>query len=259
MMVRSVRANQWVVHDMRLSAGQLNAVVRETFRSTARSLFEFWHMFTEPQSVIDLVEFDPSFMECIQRAKRGESGTLLVAPHMSNFDLVGRAIALRGLELHILSYPQPPGGYRVQNRLRQVPGLHITPMSIQALREASETLRANKVVITGIDRPLPTGLDAKYRPRFFNRPAALPVFHIRLALKHNIPITILGGARRADGCYRVWASDPIPMQRDNNLVNEIVQNAENVLAVLASFIRQAPEQWAMFYPVWPETLDQTPG
>lgn len=259
MIVRAVRANQWVVHDMRISTQQLNTAVRETFRSTARSLFEFWHLFPEPQAVLDLVEFEPSFMECIRRANREESGTLLVCPHMSNFDLVGRALVLRGLNLHILSYPQPPGGYRWQNRLRQIPGMMITPMSIEALRKASETLRANKVVITGVDRPLPTGENAKYRPRFFDHPAALPVFHIRLALKHNLPITVVGSARKTDGCYRVWASDPIPMLRYNNLGDEIVQNAEAVLRVIASYIHQAPDQWAMFYPVWPETIDQVPG
>ncbi len=259
MMVRSVRANQWIVHDMHLSSQQLNILVRDTFRSAARSLYEFWHYFTDPQKVMDMVDFEPSFVECIQRAQKGESGTLLVAPHMSNFDLVLRAAALRGLELHILSYPQPPGGYRWQNRLRQLPSLLVTPMSIQALRQASETLRANKVVLTGVDRPLATGEDAKYRPRFFGRAAALPVFHIRLALKHNIPIVVLGGTRKPDGCYRIWASDPIPMQRHSDLVQETVQNAEAVLSVIADYIRMAPEQWAMFYPVWPEVLEQVPG
>jgi len=113
--------------------------------------------------------------------------------------------------------------------------------------------------VTGVDRPLSTSEDAKYRPRFFGRAAALPVFHIRLALKHNLPIIVVGGARKANGCYSVWASDPIPMQRHSDMVQETVQNAEAVLAVIADYIRQAPEQWAMYYPVWPETLDQAPG
>jgi lauroyl/myristoyl acyltransferase len=69
----------------------------------------------------------------------------------------------------------------------------------------------------------------------------------------------LGGARKANGCYHVWASEPIPMRHYNDLVEEIVQNAETVLTVVASFIQQAPDQWAMFYPVWPETMDQVPG
>lgn len=259
MMVRSVRANQWVVHDMHIAREQLNTLVRETFRSSARSLYEFWHLFTNPKAVVDHVEFEPSFLECIKHAQKRESGTIIVVPHMSNFDLIGRAAVLRGLELHILSYPQPPGGYRWQNRLRELPGLLVTPMSVDALRKASETLRANRVVLTGVDRPLSNTGDVKYRPRFFGRPATLPVFHIRLALKHNLPIVVLGGARKPDGRYTVWASDPIPMQRHTDLVQETVQNSESVLSVVAENIRKAPDQWAMFYPVWPEILDTVPG
>ncbi len=258
LMVKSVRANQWVIHNRQLNAAQLNQFVRETFRSSARSLYEFWHNFSDPRAVQDMVEFDPSFIECFDRARSEKSGTLLVMAHMCNFDIVGRAFTLRGLEMQILSYPQPPGGYRWQNHLRELPGMTITPMSIQALRQASQTLRANKVVLTGVDRPLPITEEGKYRPRFFGIAAAMPVFHIRLALKHNLPITVLGACRKADGCYRVWASDPIPMQRQPDLVQETVQNAENILAVVADYIRKAPDQWAMYYPIWPETIDQIP-
>lgn len=259
MMVRAVRANQWVIHDMRINREQLNILVRDTFRSSAYSLYEFWHLFTNPKAVIDQVEFQPSFLECIQRAQKHESGTIIVVPHISNFDLIGRAAVLRGLELHILSYPQPPGGYRWQNRLRELPGLLVTPMSVEALRRASDTLSENRVVLTGVDRPLSNIDKGKYRPHFFGRPATLPVFHIRLALKHNLPIIVLGGARKPDGRYTVWASDPIPMQRHPDLIQETVQNSEAVLSVIAENIRKAPDQWAMFYPVWPETLDTAPG
>jgi KDO2-lipid IV(A) lauroyltransferase len=254
-MVRAVRANQCVVHGGRIPPGQLDTLVQETFRSSARSLYEFWHNFRNPRAVLEMVEFEPSFMECIERAKSGKSGTLLVTPHMCNFDLVGRAFTLRGLETQVLSYPMPPGGYRWQNQIRQMPGMLVTPMSMEALRMASQTLRAGKVVLTGVDRPLPSPEDSKYRLRFFDRLANMPVFHIRLAIKQNIPITVLGGCRKSDGRYRVWASAPIPMQRSADLVQETVQNAETVLNVISENIRRAPEQWAMYYPVWPEVLE----
>ncbi len=176
---------------------------------------------------------------------------------MSNFDLIGRAVVLRGLPLHILSYPQPNGGYRWQNELRQLPNMLVTPMSIEALRQASDTLRANRVVITGVDRPLPNP-DAKYRPRFFGLPSAMPVFHVRLALKHNLPVIVLSGHRQKNGRYCLWASEPIWMKRSTDLIEETVTNAEKVLTVIADFIRKYPQQWAMFYPVWPQVRASVP-
>lgn len=256
--VRAVRANQWTIHKCALTAKDLDHLTSDTFRSTGQSLYEFWHYFNSPKKIMEMVEFEPSFIRCFEQAQRRERGTLLVVPHMSNFDLIGRAVVLRGLNLHILSYPQPPGGYRWQNNLRQLPGLKVTPMSIQAIRQASETLRSGQTVLTGVDRPLPAGEDAKYRVRFFGKPATMPVFHIRLAIKHDLPITVLGGCRMPDGCYRLWASEPIPMRRSSDLVEETVQNAEMILTIIADFIRRAPQQWAMFYPVWPEMLDQVP-
>lgn len=254
-MVRAVRANQWVLHGGDVSPTKLERLVRETFRSSARSMYEFWHYYKDSSTVLDMVEFDPSMDRCIERALQEKDGTLMVGPHITNFDMVGRALALRGMKMQVLSYPQPPGGYRWQNQIRELDGVTVTPMSIQALRKASETLRAGDTVLTGVDRPLPTDEKAKYRPRFFGRAASLPVFYIRLALKHNLPITILGGCRKPDGRYYVWASGPIHMQRSNDLVEETLTNTETVLAAVSQVIRRAPKQWAMFYPVWPEVMN----
>lgn len=256
-MVRSCRANQWVVHNELPSASELDQLVRQTYRSTARSLYEFWHFYRNARDVLDMVEFDQSFMKIVDQGRSEKRGTLMVVPHLSNFDLIGRAAVFNGINLHILSYPRPPGGYRWQNALRQLPGLTVTPMSIEALRQASDTLRSGGIVVTGVDRPL-TNDESKYQVRFFGRLASLPVFHIRLALKHDLPIVVVGGCRKENGHYQVWASEPIPMERSTDLVQETVHNAESVLDQLACFIRKAPDQWAMFYPVWPEALDQMP-
>ncbi len=258
LMVQAVRANQWVIHNEKVRSDELDSLVQHVFRSIGRSLYDFYHFLNHPKAVSGMVEFDPSFEIAFKKGRQEKQGTLFVAPHMSNFDLIGRAIVLRGLPLQILSYPQPAGGYRWQNGLRVLPGLRVTPVSIEALRQASETLRNNMAVITGVDRPLPNQ-ESKYRPRFYGREAAMPVFHIRLALKHHIPITVLGGCRKEDGHYCVFASEPIELQPYPDLVEETVKNAETILSVIAQFIRKAPDQWAMLYPVWPETLSEPPG
>lgn len=255
-LVQTVRANQWVVHNGKVDDTELDCLVRETFRSSARSMYEFWHYYRNPEKLLQMVEMDPSMEAFVQEALQQKTGSLVVAPHISNFDLVARAMALRGVKIHALSYPQPPGGYRWQNQLRRIPGLLVTPMSIQAMRKASETLRKGWTVVTAVDRPLPQGADAKYRPRFFGRPAALPVFYTRLALKANLPVIVAGVCRKSDGRYHVWASDPIPMRPSDNLMEETIENTESILKAIADVIRQSPEQWAMFYPVWPEALDE---
>jgi hypothetical protein len=38
----------------------------------------------------------------------------------------------------------------------------------------------------------------------------------------------------------------------------MLHNAEKVLAVAEEFIRQAPQQWSVPLPVWPQVMDLVP-
>jgi len=254
--VNAVRANQWVVQGGSVTLDGLNQVVRQVYRSVLRSLYDFYHYLDQPDAVMRMVELDESMKKLLDRNRKPGKGLLMVVPHMTNFDLVGRAVALNGMKLQILSYPRPNSGYQRQNELRKLENINITPMSIDAFRQASEFLKAGGAVVTGVDRPLN---DGKYRPRFFGRPAALPVGHVRLAIKVKLPVVVISACRMPDGHYRVWAGDPIEMQPSDDLQEEITGNAETILAEVERGIRVAPEQWAMFYPVWGNNLQELSG
>jgi KDO2-lipid IV(A) lauroyltransferase len=206
-----------------------------------------------------LIVFSRQAEEMIVRTQRdpvsqhGSTGIVIVGIHLSNFDLVMQAAGALGLSVQVLSAAQPGSGYRWQNELRRQRGLEITPASITAVRQAVERLRSGGSVLTGIDRPI---FDSKHRPRFFGRPACLPVHHIYLALKAKAPIYLFASILSSDGVYRISASDPIKMRPYSDRETELLRNAEAVLEVAESFIRQAPQQWSMFFPVWPEALKE---
>jgi KDO2-lipid IV(A) lauroyltransferase len=251
---RAVRVNQWVVSCRQLRGRELDRVTESVFRFTGYVLYDFYHNINRPRVILDKVQFTPR-MERFLTRERFEGGCMFVVPHTGNFDLAGRAMALRGLEFQVLSYPQPPGGYKVQNKLREVPGMDVTPMSMESMRDASKRLANGGIVITGMDRPLP---ESNYHPRFFGIPAPMPVAYIRLAMKANVPIVVGAVKRIAGGRYLVDASEPIHMQRFDDLKTEMETNAESVLSRAEAFIRRAPQQWLMFYPVWPQFVPQVP-
>ena len=175
----------------------------------------------------------------------------MVAPHLSNFDLAGRAMALNGYKIQVLSYPQPRGGYQWQNQLRRDIGIDITPMSTESMRQAKARLQEGGGVITGLERPLPS---TNYYPKFFGHPAPVPVSYVRMALQTKSAVVVVACVGTPQENYFLECSDPIYMKPHEDAIQEIERNAERVLTAAEPFIRAHPEQWAMFYPVWPQVF-----
>jgi lauroyl/myristoyl acyltransferase len=63
---------------------------------------------------------------------------------------------------------------------------------------------------------------------------------------------------RPNGRCQILSSDLLEMQPHPDRDTEIIQNTERVLDIAADFIRQAPRQWAIFQPVWPESMAEVP-
>ncbi len=253
--VRAARANQWIISGRSLSSEELDAQTRETFRQTSRWLFDFYNNIDNYQAILDRVALSPKLVNFLTDRLGGDEGTILVAPHLSNFDFGGRALVLHGFDIQVLSYPQPHGGYQWQNKLRKDIGMNVTPMSLESMRAAKTRLRNGGVVVTGMDRPLDR---SNYHPRFFSFPAAVPTSYIRMALQTNSAVQVIACIGLPEKNYRVECSDLIYMEPDNDPVREIEKNAEKVLREAEKFIRAYPTQWAMFYPVWPFALEEMP-
>jgi len=253
--VRAARANQWIVSGRSLSSEELDAQTRETFRQTSRWLFDFYHNIDNHQTILDRVTLSPKLVKFLADRLGGDEGTIMVAPHLSNFDFGGRAMVLHGFDIQVLSYPQPHGGYQWQNKLRKDTGMNVTPMSTESMRAAKARLKNGGGVVTGMDRPLDR---SNYHPHFFGFPAAVPTSYVRMALQTNSAVLVIACIGLPEENYHVECSDLIYMEPDDDPVQEIEKNAEKVLHEAEKFIRAYPSQWAMFYPVWPSTLKEMP-
>jgi KDO2-lipid IV(A) lauroyltransferase len=254
-LVSAARANQWVVSGGNLSADELDLRVREMFRHTARAIYELNHFIHNPEMVSRLVQYDAVGRQIIERGQDEKRGMIVVGVHLGNFDFALRAAAIKGLRALVLTLPNLDGGYQLQYDMRKDLGMEILPASVSSFRQAVEHLRTGGVVLTGIDRPLTS---TKYRPQFFGHPASLPVQHISLALKARVPVVVAATMMQPDSSYRFKFSEPIEMVSHPDRRAEIVSNAESVLQVAEEYIRQAPQQWSMFFPVWPDVMELVP-
>lgn len=252
-MVRGIRANQWVIHNGELSPDQLDRLPVIVFQSAARSIFDCSYFLSRPKKLKSIVEFSPEAQKAFNRIRQNQP-CVIVCPHLSNFDLMGYALALNGLDVQVLSFPNPTGSYRLQNKFRKRVGINVTPMNLSAFRQARNRLRAGGSILTGLDRPLEGPQQEKYRPTFFGRECALPVAYVRMAKEAGAPVFVMAATSQPNQRYRLIGSEPIWMESFPDLETEILSNVNRVHSVAEPFIKSHAHQWAMFYPIWPQFL-----
>jgi phosphatidylinositol dimannoside acyltransferase len=253
---RAVRANQWVINGERPDKVELDHAVQEAFRSSAHSIFNLYHYKLDPGTLERLVVFDATAQQLTRRPEFDQRGLMLVALHLGDWDLALRALSFHGLRPIMLTIPDPQGSQRVEYELRRRTGMNLIPTSVGSLRHALKYLSQGGLVLTGIDRPIP---EPRLRPQFFGRPADLPVHHVFLAAKARVPVMVMVTIRLPDGKNHIYTSDPVEMESHPDADTELLYNAGKVLRISEDFIRQAPSQWSISLPVWPEALNQMPA
>jgi len=254
-LVRAVRANQSVLLGEGASTATLDRAVRDTLRSSARSLFDLYRYIDEPQAFDRMVVLEDGVPELISRAEYAKDGLVAVGPHLSSFDLLARWICGQIVRPLVLTLPNPRGGRRVEYEMRQQLGVHLVPSTVGGMRQAVRHLQQGGAVLTSLDRPIP---HPRVQPRFFGRPAAVPVHYVFLAMKAHVPLVVVATTLEEDGRYHVRRSDWIEMETNLEGDKQVLYNAEKVLRVAEGFIRRAPQQWAVPLPVWPSAADLVP-
>lgn len=252
----TLRANIAQVVGSQATAEQLDAMAESAIYHAGCTYYDMFHYGRDALRHYDIaLRTSPEVWEAVRAALHDRRGAILVGAHMSNFDLAAQWIAAQGVELQALSLTEPDWGMRVVNEIRRRRGLVVTPVGVEALRSALKRLRNGGVVVTGVDRPLSEHDDPIL---FFGRPAHLPTGHVRLALQTNAPILVACCVQEPTGRYALLLAPPLEMERTYDRNEDIRHNARRVLAILEDMIRQAPEQWLMFVPVWPEEAKGSP-
>ncbi|MCO6452200.1 MAG: hypothetical protein J5I90_15570 [Caldilineales bacterium] len=251
-LVHTVHQNLRVVLSESADQQEIEVTARAVFRNAGRAYFDFYRGVAKGRdSVLGSVMFTDRATEYLSQLGTLGGSAVVVNGHMSNFDLAGLAFSAQGVPTQALTFRAPSSGYDLQNQIRESWGLEITPVSVVALRQAIRRLRGGGLVVTGADRPDPTGAGEPLI--FFGHPAILPSGHIRLALQAGAPIAvaIVRNHTTRPHAYEVDVTPPFRLQMIGDRNETIRYYAQKILSILESAIREHPDQWLMFYPVWP--------
>ena len=254
-LTRSIRSNQCVVNGGSLSGPELARRTKQVLSHAGRCYYDLYHYYDMQEKLETIVPWSEKMTELVNYSQE-DQGYLVVAPHLSNFDLVVARLVKSGFKAKVLSYPNPGSGYQLQNEIRNSFGMDVVPLGDSSLEaEMVEYLKAGGVVATGVDRPVPTRKKRHYA-QFFGRPSPLPLGYVSTALAADVPIIVVAAHMNPDGSYGLRLSKPIMLKKYKNKLDDIILNAERVLKKIEEFIMLSPEQWLMFYPVWPDQMSE---
>ena len=188
-----------------------------------------------------------SFLALWEQCRSEGRGLIVVSGHIGSIEVFAGAFALRGVPTYGLAddteYPEL---FARLTQMRNRWGVSIIPW--RNLREVFRALR----------RPAVLGLvvDWGYRPedvpvRFFGEWTTLPAGPATLAARTGAVILPVVNRRRSDGTYFGWHAEPITL-RDGSPA-EIQRATQAIADALEEMVREDPEQWYTFKPMWPAT------
>jgi lauroyl/myristoyl acyltransferase len=259
-MVSAVKSNLAVVLETSEEDPALNAHVARVLYHAGIASFEFFHKVAHGREALgELVYLPPELLEMFEEKAAAGRGMVAVSAHLGALDLAGVAFTVTDFQVQVISYAAPPAGYRLVNELRKDHGLVITPGSKEALAQANARLESAGVVFTAVDRPVPPGRKAA-EVQFFGRSTRLWNGYTKMAFATGALLFFVWVERTPGGRYEIRFNEPIdcadPPGDVDHVTSLILQQAEDA-------IRANPDQWLMFFPVWPTSrasdVGQSPG
>ncbi len=253
---QAVRSNQAVVRGVSYEDPALDEAVEAVLANAAVGYVDLFRALAGgTEALVRGCEMDESLIAGLREGAARGKGVIAVSAHMSCFDMLLLTLATRGYRAQALSYADPQGSYLIQNTLRRRFGVDLTPISVASLRRAVRNLRQGGIVLTGVDRPEAGGEELL----FFGERARLPIGHARLALATGAQILIGIVQSDENGHYRAVGEDLIDPGRQAASSNGARDLAQRVLSVIEGHVRKRPDEWLMFFPLWPETIPAGEG
>jgi lauroyl/myristoyl acyltransferase len=246
----TVRANLRQILGPNADDVTLHRMTYQVFFHAGQTYYDFFHVIGQPKGVFaEAVQIPEEILDFVQSEMAHGRGVLMLAAHMSNFDLLGLSIGAQGLPIQMLSLANPRAGFHLLNYLRAKSGFEVTPITPESLRAAIRRLKNGGIVLTGVDRPIQGDRELV---EFFGRPAYLPVGPVRLALMTGASVIMGSCYYESNEGYGLKITGPLEMIRTGERRRDLMTNVRRVVDILEQHVRARPEQWMMFHPFWPE-------
>lgn len=225
-----------------------DAIARRAFQNLLKNYFDLLrgHRLTPEEIRAQLA--DVHGIEHLENVMKQGKGMIGGSAHFGAWDLFIHLAAVH-LNTRVVvpnERLQPEKLFRYVQRLRASQGIEIVPLDV-APRALIKALRAGQMVGLAYDRDL---TQTGPLVNFFGEPTRIPDGAVQLALKYNVPVLVAFAVRRPDNRSEVFIEPPLEFERTGDLSRDIQNGVQKLASVMEKYIRQYPDQWLMFQPIW---------
>ena len=233
------------------TGSELDTLCADNVAHFSRMLADYFRCGTgDPARASELLQEWRGF-EHFENARALGKGTILVTGHLGNWELGGTLLALRGLPMTVITLEEPSTELtRWRDEMRQRLGIKtitVGPGHDFAFVEMMNVLSRNEILAMLVDRPYAgTGKTVKFceRDTQFSTAPALLWQHTGAAV---VPAFVL---QEGGGKYISFADAPLGFQTGADKRTALVENTQLLATHFEDIIRQHPEQWFNYVPIW---------
>ena len=242
---RHVRANAARILDLPAHDRRVATLGRAVFRNQVRWVIEGMHLVRMSREE-HVALFDAPSADHVHAVWETSDGLILVGLHIGNGEAAAAALAGRGWPFHVLADDTAYDGlFERMAAQRRAWGVQV--IRWRNLREVYRVLRNREM--------LGLLVDWGYRPdgqpvRLLDGWTTLPSGPAVLAARTGATILPFWTLRRQDGTFMGEIGEPIRVASAEPA--EIARATQAIADALAVAVREAPEQWCVFKPMWPE-------
>jgi lauroyl/myristoyl acyltransferase len=194
----------------------------------------------------------PGELEIIQAASARGRGVLFLTFHLGNWEHGGLLLAELGIKLTVLSLAEPDDsltGMRIASRARLGMETLIIGQDPFALVEAVKRLQTGAALAMAIDRP---ARRSDSQVELFGEPFQAPPAAGELARASGCALVGVTIVRSGQG-YAVKVLPEFVYDRQTLGAREARRElTQKIMRAFEPEIRQHPDQWYQFVPIWPE-------
>lgn len=260
---RRIAGLYWVTHPTRRAVVCANLLPvcdgdAARARRTARSLFDqfalkladLWRWESGAQTDLGLVGMQG--WEHFERAQERGRGVLLVTPHLGNWEWGGAIMLRRGVKLLVLSLEEPDPRLtqlRRESRLQQGIETLVIGRDAFAFVEIIRRLEAGATVALLMDRP---PARSAVTVEFCGRAFQASVAAAELARASGCAVVGVHVLRESTGYVSIVLPEFKVDRRSLGNREARVAFTQQILRAFEPVIRQHPDQWYHFVPIWPD-------